>query len=123
MKGNALRRCLILRDSRQTSLLFPLDGIQQVEVKDGGFCYCFTYFGGILCCFFLLPKPLRARECSSREVGRDSLRWRWDVSPVFSDTLTGVRGGEGGGGGGEKVCEGQPKSKSYRRRCHVFLPT
>lgn len=40
MKGNARRRCLLLRDSRQTSLLFPLDGMQQVEVKDGGFCCC-----------------------------------------------------------------------------------
>lgn len=34
-----------------------------------------------------------------------------DVVPVFSDTLTGIRGRQGD----EEVCEGRAKSKSYGR--------
>lgn len=59
MKGNTLRRCLILTDSRQTSLLFPLDAIRFV-------------FASVL------------DEVSA--VTADSLR---DVTPVLSDALLG----------------------------------
>lgn len=75
----------------------------------GFFCLLFTYFARVFVSSRSVPASAPA------EVSAVTVCSRWDVIPVFSDTLTGIRGGEGD----EKVCEGQPKSKSYRRRCRV----
>lgn len=50
---------------------------------------------------------------ASAEVSSVTVRSCRDVIPVFSDTLTGR--------GGRRVGEGQPESKSYRRKCHVWF--
>ena len=114
MKGNALQHCLILRDSRQTSPLFPVGWYtsrlvvwRQVALVVGGF---FFLGGGI----FFPFKRRRACERSGRGVARVSPLVSGCHPPLFfffSDTLTGK--------GGRRVGEGQLESKSYRRRCHV----
>lgn len=67
MKGNAFRRRLILRDSRQTSPLFPPDGIE---------------FAKIL-------------ASASAAVSGMTVGSRWDVIPVFFDLLTIFEAGRG----------------------------
>lgn len=76
------------------------------------FCFFCAYLAGI---FLFMPASAPA------EVSSVTVRSCWDVIPAFPDMLTGVRGGEAEKKRKKRVCEGQLKSKSYRRRCHVVL--
>lgn len=119
MKGNTLQHCLILGDSRQASLLFPLNATQpyyyyqagQFASEARGFC-----FDVLAYLFFFFSFFAHAREWPSRSVERDSSLVLGCHPRFFPDMLTGVRGGEEKKKTEEGVGEG--RSKSYRSRCH-----